>query len=209
VSRGGRNNRALLKILEPYDLKAMGHNSAPYLHHLIEAKKLAYADLARYVGDADHLDIPPEQMLSDAFSKERRSHLDESHATAHVDPGPAQTASETIYLTTADSAGDSLIIEFVASDSTAARQIPLASTFVGVNGAMTYEDSVDAHGAFVVHRTVRLRIPDGPLVSNLMRISIGAVPTEVATIEANSFIITVLDTVTSRRVGAKMPTVAY
>lgn len=106
-------------------------------------------------------------------------------------------------------AGDSLIIEFVASDSTASRQIPLASTFVGVNGALTYEDSVDAHGAVVVHRTVRLRIPDGPLASNLMSISVGAVPTIGATIEANSLIITVLDTMTSHRVGAKMPTVAY
>ena len=103
----------MLKILEPYDLEAMGHNSAPYLHHLIEAKKLAYADLARYVGDADHLDIPPERMLSDAFIAERRSHLDESHAQAHVDPGPAQTASETIYLTTADSAGN--MVSFINS----------------------------------------------------------------------------------------------
>jgi len=103
----------MLKILEPYDLKAMGHNSAPYLHHLIEAKKLAYADLARYVGDADHLDIPPERMLSDAFIAERRSHLDESHAAVRVDPGPAQTASETIYLTTADSAGN--MVSFINS----------------------------------------------------------------------------------------------
>ena len=103
----------MLKILEPYDLKAMGLNSAPYLHHLIEAKKLAYADLARYAGDADHLDIPPERMLSDAFIAERRSHLDESHAQSHVDPGPAQTASETIYLTTADSAGN--MVSFINS----------------------------------------------------------------------------------------------
>lgn len=103
----------MLKILEPYDLKAMGHNSAPYLHHLIEAKKLAYADLARYVGDADHLDIPPERMLSDAFIAERRSRLDEAHAQAHVDPGPAMTASETIYLTTADSAGN--MVSFINS----------------------------------------------------------------------------------------------
>jgi gamma-glutamyltranspeptidase/glutathione hydrolase len=103
----------MLKILEPYDLKAMGHNSAPYLHHLIEAKKLAYADLARYVGDADHLTIPPERMLSDAFIAERRSHLDESRAQAHVDPGPAITASETIYLTTADSAGN--MVSFINS----------------------------------------------------------------------------------------------
>ena len=103
----------MLKILEPYDLKAMGQNSAAYLHHLIKAKKLAYADLARYVGDADHLDIPPERMLSDAFIAERRSHLDEAHAQAHVDPGPAQTASETIYLTTADSAGN--MVSFINS----------------------------------------------------------------------------------------------
>ena len=103
----------MLRILEPYDLEAMGHNSAPYLHHLIEAKKLAYADLARYVGDADHLTIPPERMLSDAFIAERRSHLDEAHAQLHVDPGPAQTASETIYLTTADSAGN--MVSFINS----------------------------------------------------------------------------------------------
>jgi len=103
----------MLKILEPYDLKSMGQNSAPYLHHLIEAKKLAYADLARYVGDADHLDMPAERMLSDAFITERRSHLDEAHAQEHVDPGPAQTASETIYLTTADSAGN--MVSFINS----------------------------------------------------------------------------------------------
>lgn len=128
--------------------------------------------------------------------------------------GPLPSQNPTLSATTTPSgttmfAGDSLIIEFIASDSTAARQIPLASTFVGVNGALTYEDSVDAHGAFVVHRTVRLRIPDGPLVSNLMSISVGAVPTIGATVGENSLIITVLDTVTSRRVGAKVPTVAY
>src|SRR5881398_1019133 len=62
----------MLKILEPYDLKALGHNSAAYLHLLIEAKKLAYADLAQYVGDADHLTVPPTYLLSDQFIAERR-----------------------------------------------------------------------------------------------------------------------------------------
>ena len=102
----------MLRILEPYDLKAMGHNSAAYLHHLIEAKKLAYADLARYVGDPDHLTMPPDRMLSDRFIAERRSHLDEAHAATHVDPGPA-LASETIYLTAADSAGN--MVSFINS----------------------------------------------------------------------------------------------
>ncbi len=96
----------MLRILEPYDLKSMGHNSAAYLHHLIEAKKLAYADLERFVGDADHLDMPAERMLSDEFIAERRSHLDATRAQTRVDPGPLRTASETIYLTTADAEGN-------------------------------------------------------------------------------------------------------
>ena len=96
----------MLRILEPFDLRAMGHNSAPYLHHLIEAKKLAYADLERFVGDADHLDASVEHLLSDPFIAERRSRLDPDRAQARVDPGPLRTASETIYLTTADAEGN-------------------------------------------------------------------------------------------------------
>ncbi len=103
----------MLRILEPYDLKSMGLNSAAYLHHLIEAKKLAYADLARYVGDADHLTMQPAAMLSDRFITERRSHLDPKRAQTQVDPGPALTSSETIYLTAADSAGN--MISFINS----------------------------------------------------------------------------------------------
>ena len=103
----------MLRILEPYDLKGMGHNSPVYLHHLIEAKKLAYADLARYVGDPDHLSMPVQRMLSDEFITERRSHLDASRAQSRVDPGPARTASETIYLTTSDSTGN--MVSFINS----------------------------------------------------------------------------------------------
>ncbi|HET9725996.1 MAG TPA: gamma-glutamyltransferase [Gemmatimonadales bacterium] len=96
----------MLRILEPYDLKAMGHNSAPYLHHLIEAKKLAYADLDRFVGDAEHLDMSAEEMLTDGFIAERRGRLDPTRAQARVDPGPLRTQSETIYLTAADADGN-------------------------------------------------------------------------------------------------------
>ena len=104
----------MLRILEPIDLKSMGHNSAAYLHHLIEAKKLAYADLERFVGDADHLDMPADRMLSDAFIAERRSHLDASKAQSRVDPGPLRTASETVYLTTADADGN--MVSFINSN---------------------------------------------------------------------------------------------
>ncbi len=96
----------MLRILEPYDLKAMGLNSAAYLHHLIEAKKLAYADLDRFVGDAAHLDMPAEELLTDRFIAERRSRMNPSRAQARVDPGPLLTQSETIYLTAADAEGN-------------------------------------------------------------------------------------------------------
>jgi gamma-glutamyltranspeptidase/glutathione hydrolase len=102
----------MLRILEPYDLAAMGHNTAPYLHHLIEAKKLAFADLARFVGDADHARTATH-LLSDAFIAERRSHLDPHRAIARPEPGPALTASETIYLTAADAQGN--MVSFINS----------------------------------------------------------------------------------------------
>src|SRR5688572_7645952 len=103
----------MLRILETYDLKAMGHNSPTYLHHLIEAKKLAYADLERFVGDADHLDMPAERMLTDEFIAERRRHLDPTRAQERVDPGPLRTQSETVYLTVADAEGN--MVSFINS----------------------------------------------------------------------------------------------
>ncbi|GLC26393.1 gamma-glutamyltransferase [Roseisolibacter agri] len=104
----------MLRILEAYDLAAMGHNSPAYLHHLIEAKKLAYADLDRFVGDADHLAMPAEQLLTDAFVAERRRHLDPARAREQVDPGPLRTKSETIYLAVADAEGN--MVSFINSN---------------------------------------------------------------------------------------------
>jgi gamma-glutamyltranspeptidase/glutathione hydrolase len=104
----------MLRILEPYDLKAMGHNSAAYLHHLIEAKKLAYADLARWVGDPAAMTIDPRRLLDDRFIAGRRALLDPNHAAERVEPGAAATASETIYLAAADSAGN--MVSFINSN---------------------------------------------------------------------------------------------
>ena len=103
----------MLRILETYDLQAMGHNSPAYLHHLIEAKKLAYADLDRFVGDADHLDMPAERLLTDEFIAERRSRMNPTRAQDRVDPGPLRTKSETIYLSVADAEGN--MVSFINS----------------------------------------------------------------------------------------------
>ena len=103
----------MLKMLEGYDLQAMGHNSVHYLHTLIEAKKLAYADLARYVADPDHMDVRPESLLDGAYLARRARLIDPAAAADHPDPGRPATHSETIYLTVADQYGN--MISFINS----------------------------------------------------------------------------------------------
>ncbi|HET9423771.1 MAG TPA: gamma-glutamyltransferase [Gemmatimonadaceae bacterium] len=103
----------MLRIVEPYDLKAMGSNSVELLHLLIEAKKLAYADLTRYVGDPDFLTVQPSYMLSDPFIAERRGRIDLKKAMDEAQPGPERTSSETIYLTVADKEGN--MVSFINS----------------------------------------------------------------------------------------------
>jgi gamma-glutamyltranspeptidase/glutathione hydrolase len=103
----------MLRILEPMDLQALGHNTAPYLHRLIEAKKLAFADLARYIGDPAAMDRPVADLYSDRFIAQRRAQLDDSRAAERQEPGPAASQGETIYLTVADAQGN--MVSFINS----------------------------------------------------------------------------------------------
>ena len=103
----------MLKMLDAYDLRSMGHNSAAYLHTLIEAKKLAYADLARYVADPDHMDVRPEALLDPGHLAGRAALIDATVAADQPDPGRLVTDSETIYLTVSDQYGN--MISFINS----------------------------------------------------------------------------------------------
>jgi gamma-glutamyltranspeptidase/glutathione hydrolase len=76
-----------LNILEGFDLKAMGHNSPQYLHVVIEAVKLAFADRDRYYGDPKFTKIPEEILLSKAYAAERRKLIDPAKASMESRPG--------------------------------------------------------------------------------------------------------------------------
>ena len=65
----------ILNILEGYDLKAMGHNSADYLHHFIEASKHAYMDGYRHNGDPAFVKVPVERLLSKEYAGEIRQKI--------------------------------------------------------------------------------------------------------------------------------------
>jgi len=76
-----------LNILEGFDLKSMGHNSPQYLHTVIEAVKLAFADRDRYYGDPKFSKIPEETLLSKSYAAERRKLIDPQHASMESRPG--------------------------------------------------------------------------------------------------------------------------
>jgi gamma-glutamyltranspeptidase / glutathione hydrolase len=71
-----------LNILETFDLKKMGHNSADYLHVVTEAMKMGYADRDTYYADPAFVDIPQTGLLSKAYAKQRAGQIDMAKAQA-------------------------------------------------------------------------------------------------------------------------------
>jgi gamma-glutamyltranspeptidase/glutathione hydrolase len=97
----------MLNILEGYDLKKLGHNSAEYLHVLVEAKKLAFEDRARYYADPEFAKDSINWLLTKSYAASRRNLIDPVKASDHLDAGePALRAGDTVYLTTADEEGN-------------------------------------------------------------------------------------------------------
>jgi len=76
-----------LNLIEGYDLKSMGHNSATYIHTLTEAIKLALADRDRYYGDPDFVKIPMMELLSKNYAALRRPLIDQQRASLAQQPG--------------------------------------------------------------------------------------------------------------------------
>ena len=76
-----------LRLLEGFDLKAMGHLSPDYVHVLTEALKLGFADRDKYYGDPLFVDVPLKALLSDRYTKLRRSLIDMTKASDVIRPG--------------------------------------------------------------------------------------------------------------------------
>ena len=118
----------MLNILEGYDVKALGHNTAPYLHLLVEAKRIAFADRDTYVADPGF--VPPAaltMMLSKDYAAARRKEISMDRAAAEYAPGkpgggtlpasglwsPASSnwpppMGDTVYLTAVDGQGNAI-----------------------------------------------------------------------------------------------------
>ena len=95
----------ILNLLEGFDIKSMGFGSAEYIHHFVEAKKIAFADRAKYYADPDFNKIPTQYLISKEYSNKRRAEINPNKAAKSVQAVNLENG-DTIYLTTADSDGN-------------------------------------------------------------------------------------------------------
>ena len=95
----------MLNILENYDIASMGFGSPEYMHHFIEAKKLAYEDRAKYYSDPDFNKLPIEGLISKEYGKQRAELINDNRAARSYPAGELEQGN-TIYLTTADKDGN-------------------------------------------------------------------------------------------------------
>ena len=109
-SSGGVHILQMLNILEPYPLESYGHNSAAYLHRVIESMKLAYADRSRYMGDPDQTVIPTAALISKEYAAERRKLIDADRAKTAEEVGPGNPvpaeSPDTTHYSVADAEGN-------------------------------------------------------------------------------------------------------
>lgn len=96
----------MLNILEGYDLKGYGFGSPEHIHLFVEAKKLAFADRAKFYADADFVKVPVARLISKEYAAERRKLISMDKAANAVAPGDFKLDGDTIYLTTADQWGN-------------------------------------------------------------------------------------------------------
>lgn len=105
----------MLNMLEEIDLKSMEHNSAEYLHALIEIKKIVYEDRARFYADPHFSEIPIERLLSKPYARERLKLFRPDRVLRRIPSGDAALEQgDTVYLTVVD--GDFNAVSFIQSN---------------------------------------------------------------------------------------------
>ena len=107
----------MANILENFDIGELEPNSAEYLHLVVEAKRLAFEDRARYYADPTFAEVPVEWLISKEYAAERAKLIDPASVGQRVMPGDPELDSDTIYMTAADGEGNMIsLIQSVYSD---------------------------------------------------------------------------------------------
>ena len=104
----------MLNLMETFPISQFGRESADALHVMIEAKKLVYADLLKYVGDPKFNKLPVAGLLSKKFASGRAKQIDMAHANCDVQAGAVPEGSDTTYLCVVDAEGN--MVSFIQSN---------------------------------------------------------------------------------------------
>ncbi len=107
----------MLNILENFDLASMGRDSTDFWHVMVEAKKLAYADRARFYADPLFAEVPVAELVDKSYAAGRAKLIDMNSAARSVDPGnPALAHGDTTFLVAADASG--MLVSLIQSNYT-------------------------------------------------------------------------------------------
>ncbi len=101
-----------LNIMEGFDSRGLGHNTAPYLHRFMESVRLALADRNRYVADTDAVPVPLEALLSEEYAARQRARISPDKASAALSPGDltSEPDGDTTHLTVMDGEGNAVAL---------------------------------------------------------------------------------------------------
>jgi len=120
-SSGGVHILQMLNILSGYDLQADGHNSAAYLHKLIESMRRAYADRSKYLGDPDFFDVPVAALIAQDYGDALREDIDLEKAALSADILPGATLKDegpsTTHYSVIDKDGNAVAVTYTLNFS--------------------------------------------------------------------------------------------
>lgn len=120
-SSGGVALLQLLKMVQKYPLKEMGHNTVKTAHLFTEAERRVYADRAFYLGDPDFVSVPVDELVDDSYVEKRMSDFSESHATPSASVKEGQMSliesEQTTHLSIVDAQGNAVAVTTTLNDS--------------------------------------------------------------------------------------------
>lgn len=119
-SSGGICLAQILKMLDPYPLSAMGHNSPESIQLIAEAERRAYADRSEFLGDPDFVNIPIKALLDEDYLKKRMSSFNTNKASLSTDIKPGELlykeSTETTHYSIVDPFGNAVAVTTTLND---------------------------------------------------------------------------------------------
>lgn len=164
----------MLNMMECHPLEQYGHLSDRALHTMIEAKKLAYADLIRYVADPRVSRVPVAGLLDKQYARERAALIDANRARCAVEPGfPSEAGGDTTYLCAVDSEGNMVSLIQSVYHSFGSGLVPDACGFVLQNRGALFSLDPGHPNALAGHKRPLHTIIPGFMERGQTRVAFG------------------------------------